>query len=54
MKTQEGCSLSTPGKDSLRSHMVTDTHGSGGRGGGYRLHQVMFSQLFQRVCCSIN
>lgn len=53
MKTQEGCSLSTPGKDSLRSHMVTDTHGSGG-GGGYRLHQVMFSQLFQRVCCSIN
>lgn len=33
MKTQEGCSLSTPGKDSLRSHMVTDTHGSGGRGG---------------------
>ena len=53
MKTQEGCSLSTPGKDSLRSHTVTLTH-TGAEEGGYRLHQVVLSQLFQRVCCSIN
>lgn len=42
MKTQEGCSLSTPGKDSLRSHMVTDTHGSGGGGGGTGYTKLCF------------